>query len=91
MVMIAGEAVLVDDDGRHPMGPGDIAAFPKNDGNGHVLINESYEIVSSSRLENPLQRTATTLISTCTFSMGKGFGARMDWNSNPCRDHNVLA
>ncbi|MBY8822872.1 cupin domain-containing protein [Sphingomonas colocasiae] len=41
VVMIAGEAVLVDDEGRHPMRAGDIAAFPKNDGNGHVLINES--------------------------------------------------
>lgn len=41
VVMIAGEAVLVDDAGRTPMRPGDIAAFPKNDGNGHVLINES--------------------------------------------------
>jgi uncharacterized cupin superfamily protein len=41
VVMIAGEAVLVDEDGRHPMCAGDIAAFPKNDGNGHVLINES--------------------------------------------------
>ncbi len=41
VVMIAGEAVLVDDHGRHPMRAGDIAAFPKNDGNGHVLINES--------------------------------------------------
>lgn len=41
VVMLAGEAVLVDDDGRHPMRPGDVAAFPKNDGNGHVLINES--------------------------------------------------
>lgn len=41
VVMIAGEAVLVDENGRHPMRAGDIAAFPKNDGNGHVLINES--------------------------------------------------
>jgi len=41
VVMIAGEAVLVDDAGRTPMRPGDIAAFPKNDGNGHVLVNES--------------------------------------------------
>lgn len=41
VVMIAGTAVLVDDQGRHPMRAGDIAAFPKNDGNGHVLINES--------------------------------------------------
>jgi len=39
-VIIAGEAVLVDDAGRTPMRPGDIAAFPKNDGNGHMLVNE---------------------------------------------------
>lgn len=41
VVMVAGEAVLHDDLGRHVMRPGDIAMFPKNDGNGHVLINES--------------------------------------------------
>lgn len=41
VVMIAGEAVLVDEHGRHPMRPGDIAAFPKGEANGHVLINES--------------------------------------------------
>lgn len=41
VVMLSGHAVLVDDSGRMPMGPGDIAAFPKNDGNGHCLINES--------------------------------------------------
>lgn len=41
VVMIAGEAVLVDDHGEVPMRAGDIAAFPKNDGNGHVLQNRS--------------------------------------------------
>lgn len=41
VVMIAGEAVLVDDSGCTPMRPGDVAAFPKGDANGHVLINES--------------------------------------------------
>lgn len=41
VVMLTGEATLVDDNGRTPMRPGDIAIFPKNDGNGHVLINES--------------------------------------------------
>src|SRR4028119_669443 len=35
VVMIAGEAVLIDDNGEHPMTAGDSAAFPKNDGNGH--------------------------------------------------------
>lgn len=43
LVVIAGEAVLVDDHGRTPLHPGDVAAFPKNDGNGHCLVNESSE------------------------------------------------
>lgn len=41
VVMIDGHAVLVDDDGEHPMAAGDCAAFPRNDGNGHCLINRS--------------------------------------------------
>jgi len=43
VVMLFGEAVLVDDTGRTPMRPGDIAVFPKGDGNGHHLVNESSE------------------------------------------------
>ena len=41
VVMLAGEAVLVDDSGETVMRAGDVAAFPKNDGNGHVLQNRS--------------------------------------------------
>src|SRR4051794_2538806 len=41
LVMIEGEAVLIDDVGEHEMRPGDCAAFPKNDGNGHHLVNRS--------------------------------------------------
>ena len=41
VVMLAGEAVLVDDSGETIMRAGDIAAFPKGDGNGHVLQNRS--------------------------------------------------
>jgi uncharacterized cupin superfamily protein len=41
VVMIAGEAVLIDDQGEHPMRAGDCAAFPKGDRNGHHLINRS--------------------------------------------------
>ena len=40
LVMVSGEAVLVDDHGRTPLFPGDCAVFPKGDGNGHCLINE---------------------------------------------------
>jgi uncharacterized cupin superfamily protein len=39
-VMIAGEATLVDDHGRTPLKPGDCLAFPKNDGNGHHIVND---------------------------------------------------
>jgi uncharacterized cupin superfamily protein len=41
VVMIAGEAILVDDSGETVMRAGDVAAFPKGDGNGHVLQNRS--------------------------------------------------
>jgi uncharacterized cupin superfamily protein len=41
VVILSGEAVLVDDAGEHAMRTGDVAAFPKGDGNGHVLQNRS--------------------------------------------------
>lgn len=41
VIMLEGEAVLVDDNGRTPMRAGDCASFPKGDGNGHHLVNES--------------------------------------------------
>ncbi|HEX7848252.1 MAG TPA: cupin domain-containing protein [Sphingomonas sp.] len=41
VVMLSGEAVLVDDAGEQVMRAGDVAAFPKGDGNGHVLQNRS--------------------------------------------------
>ncbi|HEX5183917.1 MAG TPA: cupin domain-containing protein [Allosphingosinicella sp.] len=43
LVMISGEGVLVDDDGEHALRPGDCAAFPMNDGNGHHVRNRSDE------------------------------------------------
>lgn len=39
--IVSGEAVLIDNDGDHPMGPGDAAAFPAGDGNAHHLVNRS--------------------------------------------------
>lgn len=41
VIMLAGEAVLVEDDGRTLMRAGDIAAWPKGSSNGHHLVNES--------------------------------------------------
>lgn len=40
VVMLSGEAVLVEEKGRTVMRAGDCAAFPKGEPNGHVLINE---------------------------------------------------
>ena len=39
--VLAGELVLVEDDGESVLGPGDCAAFPKGTGNGHHMINRS--------------------------------------------------
>ena len=41
LVMLTGEAVLVEDDGRSVLRPGDCAAWPKGTRNGHQLCNES--------------------------------------------------
>lgn len=41
VVMLDGEAVLVEEDARTPMGAGDVAVFPKGIANAHHLINES--------------------------------------------------
>ena len=43
LVMLSGEAVLVEDEGRTVLGPGDCAAFPAGLKNGHHLRNESDE------------------------------------------------
>src|SRR3546814_3795361 len=41
VIMLEGEAILVDDSGRPPLKPGDFSSFPKNDGNGDNLVNGS--------------------------------------------------
>ncbi|MCX7863977.1 MAG: cupin domain-containing protein [Novosphingobium sp.] len=41
LVMLSGEAVLVEDDGRTLLRAGDICAWPAGVENGHHLINES--------------------------------------------------
>jgi uncharacterized cupin superfamily protein len=41
VVILSGEAVLVEDDGETVMRPGDIAAWAKGVRNGHVLQNRS--------------------------------------------------
>jgi uncharacterized cupin superfamily protein len=43
LIMLSGTAVLVEDDGETELKPGDIAAWPKGDTNGHHLINRSSE------------------------------------------------
>jgi len=41
--VLAGELVLVEDEGETVLHAGDAAAFPKNTGNGHHLINRGAE------------------------------------------------
>lgn len=41
LVMLTGEAILVDDAGETVMKPGDCAAFPRGEANGHHLQNRS--------------------------------------------------
>ena len=41
VVVLSGEAVLIEDGGETAMLPGDCAAFPKGIANGHHLVNRS--------------------------------------------------
>lgn len=41
VVILSGEATLVEEDGRTLLRAGDMAAFPKGEPNGHHLVNES--------------------------------------------------
>lgn len=41
VMILTGVCDLVDDHGTQRLGPMDCASFPKNDGNGHHLINSS--------------------------------------------------
>ncbi|PZR00646.1 MAG: hypothetical protein DI533_08920 [Cereibacter sphaeroides] len=41
LLMIQGQAITVDDDGRHPLGPLDAACWRHGDPNGHQVRNES--------------------------------------------------
>jgi uncharacterized cupin superfamily protein len=41
LIVLSGEAVLVEDDGSTLLRSGDICAWPKGSNNGHHIINES--------------------------------------------------
>lgn len=43
VIILAGMAVLIEEDGETVLGPGDCAAFPKAAANGHHLVNRSKE------------------------------------------------
>lgn len=40
-MVVSGEVILVTDAGEAPMGPGDCAAFPAGDPDGHCFLNRS--------------------------------------------------
>jgi uncharacterized cupin superfamily protein len=46
VMMIAGELVLIEDEGETLMRPGDCAAFPSGTGNGHHFVNRSGTVAS---------------------------------------------
>lgn len=41
VVMLSGQAVLIDDSGETLVGPGDVLAFPAGEADGHHLHNRS--------------------------------------------------
>ncbi len=43
LVVLSGELTLVDDSGETALLPGDVAAFPAGDPNGHHIVNRSQD------------------------------------------------
>jgi uncharacterized cupin superfamily protein len=43
--VLEGEATLVTDEGETTLGPGMVAGFPANTGNGHHIVNRSNSVV----------------------------------------------
>ncbi len=41
VVVLSGECTLIDDSGETPMRPGECAAFPAGDANGHHFVNRT--------------------------------------------------
>ncbi len=41
VMVLEGSCTLIDDNGEHAMAPGDCAAFPAGDGNGHHFVNRT--------------------------------------------------
>ena len=46
LMVTQGVCTLIDDDGEHEMRPGDCAAFPAGDANGHHMVNLSDDYAS---------------------------------------------
>src|SRR4051812_17765034 len=66
LVMLKGEAVLVEDDGRTILRPGDCAAWAKGKTNGHPSSTKAIRIVRSS--SSAAARTAAAAIRTSTWT-----------------------
>ena len=41
LYVISGEATVVEEDGAHPLGPGDAACWPAGEANAHQVVNRS--------------------------------------------------
>ena len=41
LYVVSGEATVVEDDGAHPLGPGDAACWPAGAANAHRVVNRS--------------------------------------------------
>ena len=41
LYVISGEATVIEDDGAHPLGPGDAACWPAGAANAHQVVNRS--------------------------------------------------
>jgi uncharacterized cupin superfamily protein len=58
--ILSGALVLIEDGGETPLVAGECAAFPKNTGNGHHMINRSSEVAVYLEVGSRNMRDLTT-------------------------------
>lgn len=78
VVMLSGQAILIDDTGRTPIGPGDVVAFPKGDGNGHHIVNEGIQSCIFVAVGRPSSTDCHYPDIDMHLAIGRGFVTKAD-------------
>jgi len=83
--VLTGEVVMVTDKGEETLRPGDCAAFPKDVGDGHVLINKSNALATVLEIGGRAHEDVCTYTDIDMVASVNGF-THKDGTPYPLRD-----